>query len=121
MIYDLDGKYLKTIGKAGVAPGLFARPKGVAVDRQGLAYVVDAATQVVQIFDLEGRLLLFFGQAGASTQGEVLLPASVKVDYDNMGYFQKYVAPGRQCEYLIFVTSQFGGQKVSVYGFLKPK
>ena len=61
------------------------------------------------------------GQAGASTQGEVILPASVKVDYDHTAFFQKYLAPGRQCDYLIFVTSQVGGQKVSVYGFLKPK
>jgi DNA-binding beta-propeller fold protein YncE len=120
-VYDLDGKYLRTFGSAGVAPGLFARPKGVAVDRQGLAYVVDAATQVVQIFDTEGRLLLVFAQAGASTQGEVILPAAVKVDYDNVQYFQKYLAPGKQCEYLIFVISQSGMQKVSVYGFLKQK
>jgi DNA-binding beta-propeller fold protein YncE len=120
-IYDLDGKYIRTIGRAGVAPGAFARPKGVAVDKQGLTYVVDAATQVVQIFDTEGRLLLFFGQAGASTQGETLLPAAVKVDYDHVANFKKYVAPGRECEYLILVTSQFGGQKVSVYGFLKQK
>lgn len=120
-VYDLDGNYLRTIGRQGVAPGLFSRPKGVAVDRSGHAYVVDAATQVVQIFDTEGRLLLFFGAAGASTHGEVILPAAVKVDYDNAGYFQKFVAPGRQIEYLIFVTSQFGGQKVSVYGFLKQK
>ncbi len=118
-VYDLDGKYLRTIGQQGVAPGLFARPKGVAADRAGLTYVVDAATQVVQIFDAAGRLLLFFGQAGASTRGEVVLPAAVKVDYDHVNYFQKYVAPGYRCEYLILVTSQYGGQKVSVYGFLK--
>ena len=118
-IYDLDGKFLRSIGQQGVAPGLFARPKGVAADRAGLTYVVDAATQVVQIFDAEGRLLLFFGQAGASTRGEVVLPAAVKVDYDHVKYFQKFVAPGYQCEYLILVTSQYGGQKVSVYGFLK--
>lgn len=118
-VYDLDGKYLRSIGRAGVAPGMFARPKGVAVDRQGLAYVVDAATQVVQIFDPEGRLLLYFAQAGASAQGDVALPAVVKVDYDNISYFQKYAAPGRRLDYLIFVTSQIGGQKVSVYGFLK--
>jgi DNA-binding beta-propeller fold protein YncE len=120
-VYDLAGKYLRTIGGAGVAAGRFARPKGVAVDRQGLAYVVDAATQVVQIFDTQGRLLLFFAQAGASMAGEVILPASVKVDYDHVDYFKQFVAPGRQCEYLIFVTSQFGEQKVSVYGFLKQK
>jgi sugar lactone lactonase YvrE len=118
-VYDLQGKYLRSIGRAGVAPGMFARPKGIAVDHQGLTYVVDAVTQVVQIFDTEGRLLLFFAEAGASTQGDVVLPAVVKVDYDNLGYFQKFVAPGRQLDYLIFVTSQFGGQKVSVYGFLK--
>ena len=118
-IYDLDGKYLQTLGQHGLAPGSFARPKGVAVDYHGLAYVVDAATQVVQIFDPEGRLLLYFGQPGASTRGQLVLPASIKVDYDHVGYFQKYVAPGRQCEYLILVTSQFGPDKVSVYGFLK--
>ena len=118
-VYDPDGKYLRTIGQHGLAPGAFARPKGVAVDHDGLAYVVDAATQVVQIFDTEGRLLLYFGQPGASTRGELTLPAVVKVDYDNVGLFQKYVAPGHQCEYLILVTSQFGSQKVNVYGFLK--
>ena len=118
-VYDLEGKYLRTLGQQGLAPGSFARPKGVAVDRQGLTYVVDAATQVVQIFDAEGRLLLYFGQPGASTRGQLVLPASIKVDYDHVGYFQKYVAPGRQCEYLILVTSQFGPNKVSVYGFLK--
>jgi DNA-binding beta-propeller fold protein YncE len=118
-VYDLNGKYLRSIGHAGVAPGMFARPRGVAVDHQGITYVVDAATQVVQIFDTEGRLLLFFAQAGSSTQGQVILPAVVKVDYDNISYFQKFVAPGHRLDYLLFVTSQFGAQKVSVYGFLK--
>jgi sugar lactone lactonase YvrE len=120
-IYDVDGKFIRTIGRQGVAPGLFARPKGISVDREGHVYVVDAATQVVQIFDMEGHLLLFFGLAGATTQGEVVLPAAVEVDYDSVPLFQKYVAPAYQCDYLVFVTSQFGGQKVSVYGYLKKK
>jgi DNA-binding beta-propeller fold protein YncE len=120
-VFDLEGNYLRSIGSAGVAAGLFARPKGVAVDRQGYAYVVDAATQVVQIFDAEGRLCMYFAKAGDTTAGEVILPAVVKLDYDNIGCFEKYLAPGRKCEYLIFVTSQFGGQKISVYGFLKQK
>ncbi len=124
-VYDLEGKFLRTIGQQGVGYGAFARPKGVAVDRAGLAYVVDASTYVVQIFDPEGRLLLFFGQPGASTQGELALPAGVEIDYENTGYFQKYVAPGFECEYVILVTSQpppsVGPAKVSVYGFLKKK
>lgn len=118
-VFDLEGKFLRTIGQQGVAPGLFARPKGVAVDRNGYAYVVDAATQVAQIFNAEGKLLMYFGQPGASTQGELSLPAAIKLDYANVGYFQKYVAPGQECEYLILVTSQFGPKKVNVYGFLK--
>jgi len=74
---------------------------------------------VIVALDMEGRLLMYFAQSGASTQGEAILPAAVKLDYDNLGYFQKFVAPGRQIDYLIFVISQFGSQKVSVYGFLK--
>jgi DNA-binding beta-propeller fold protein YncE len=124
-VYDLEGKFLRTIGKQGVGFGAFARPKGVAVDRAGLAYVVDASTYVVQMFDPEGRLLLFFGQPGASTQGELALPAGVEIDYENAGLFQKYVAPGFECEYVILVTSQpppsLGAARVSVYGFVKKK
>ena len=120
-IYDLDGKYLNTIGQQGVGMGSFSRPKGVAVDREGITYVVDAAVQVVQMFDKQGRLLMYFGQPGATTRGQLLLPASVKVDYDHVSYFQKFVAPGHRCEYLILVTSQFGGDMVSVFGFLKNK
>jgi len=116
-VYDPEGSYVRTIGQQGVAPGLFARPKGVAVDREGRVYVVDASTQVVQLFDSEGRLLMYFGQAGSSTEGELYLPAAVKVDYDHVGLFQKLAAPGFKLEYLVLVTSQFGDRKVSVYGF----
>jgi DNA-binding beta-propeller fold protein YncE len=124
-VYDLEGKFLRAIGRQGVGFGAFARPKGVAVDRAGLAYVVDASTYVVQLFDPEGKLLLFFGQPGASMQGELALPAGVEIDYENVSYFQKFVAPGFECEYLILVTSQpppsLGAAKVSVYGFVKKK
>ena len=118
-VYDLDGRYLKTIGQQGVAPGLFARPKGIAVDRDGLVYVVDAATQVVQIFDPDGKLLMFFGQPETSPQGGLHLPAAVKIDYDNIKFFQDKVAPGFQCQYLILMTSQVGPSKVNIYGFVK--
>ncbi|MCX6889975.1 MAG: hypothetical protein NTX51_00375 [Verrucomicrobia bacterium] len=116
-VYDLEGNYQRTIGEQGIAPGLFARPKGVATDRQGISYVVDAATQVVQMFDADGRLLMFFGQAGSSGDGELYLPASVELDYENVALLQKKAAPGFKIEYLIWVTSQFGPHKVSVYGF----
>jgi hypothetical protein len=120
-VYDRDGNFLRTIGQQGVAPGLFARPKGVAADREGRILVVDASVQVVQMFDAEGRLLMYFGQPGASDQGELYLPAAVKVDYDNLSLFESQVAPCYRLEYLILVTSQFGDHKVGIYGFIREK
>jgi hypothetical protein len=88
------------------------------VDRDGRFYVVDAAAPVVQLFDADGRLLMFFGQPGSSGQAGLYLPAGLTVDYENTGLFQKYVAPGYKIEYLILLTNQVGPQKVSVFGFL---
>jgi DNA-binding beta-propeller fold protein YncE len=118
-VYDAEGNLIRSVGGQGLDPGSFARPKGIGVDRQGRMYVVDAATTVVQLFDPEGRLLMHFGEPKTSGPGALYLPAGLAVDYNNVGYFQKYAAPGSKLEYLIFVTNQVGPQKVSVYGFLR--
>ena len=118
-VYDAEGNYLRTIGEQGVTPGQFTLPKGIGVDREGRVYVLDAAAPVIQLFDSEGRLLMHFGQPGTSGAGSLYLPAGLTIDYDNVGLFQKYAAPGVKIEYLILVTNQAGPQKVSVYGFIK--
>jgi len=118
-IYDAEGNYLRTIGEQGVTPGQFTMPKGIGADREGRVYVLDAAAPVVQLFDGEGKLLMLFGQPDKSGAGSLYLPAGMTIDYDNIGLFQKYVAPGFKIEYLILLTNQAGPQKVSVYGFLK--
>jgi DNA-binding beta-propeller fold protein YncE len=118
-IFDSEGKYIRTVGELGVTPGQFSLPKGIGVDREGRFYVVDAAAPVVQLFDADGRLLMFFGQPATSGDAGLYLPAGLTVDYDNVGLFQKYVAPGYKLEYLILLTNQVGPQKVSVFGFLK--
>jgi DNA-binding beta-propeller fold protein YncE len=115
--YDFRGNVLQQFGSLGRAIGQFVRPRGIAVDRDGRLYVVDAAFENVQVFDPEGRLLLFFGNAGG-LPGNVNLPAKVEIDYDNVGLFADRVAPGYAVEYLILVTSQYGRNKVNVYGFL---
>ncbi len=116
---DDRGKLLKTFGSLGEMVGQFVRPKGVAVDREDRVYVVDAASEVVQIFNADGELLLFFGGAG-DRPGNIYLPAKVVIDYDNVDLFADRVAPGYKVEYLVIVTSQFGGNKVSVFGFIEP-
>jgi DNA-binding beta-propeller fold protein YncE len=118
-IYDAEGNFIRTIGEQGVTPGQFTLPKGIGADREGRVYVLDAAAPVVQLFDAQGKLLMFFGQPATSGAGSLYLPAGLAIDYDNVGLFQKYAAPGLKIEYLILLTNQVGPQKVSVYGFLK--
>jgi sugar lactone lactonase YvrE len=115
-IYDGDGRFLRRLGELGDHVGGMVRPKGVAVDREGRVYVVDAATEVVQVFDPEGHLLVFFGES-AGKRGGLVLPAKVLVDYDHVDHFRRYASPDFELEYLVLVTSQYGPNKVSVFGF----
>ncbi len=115
--YIRGGKTLvKQYGRIGSGIGQFARPKGVAVDKQGRMYVVDSAFENVQIFDEQGNVLLFFGEPG-NRMGNINLPVDVEIDYDHVDSFRKYERQGFRSEYLIMVTSQFGPNKVNVYGF----
>ena len=52
---------------------------------------------------------------------EILAMADVVIDYENVERFQTYAADGFEVEYLVFVSSQYGPRKVSVYGFGKKK
>jgi hypothetical protein len=116
--FDASGAFKRTFGKAGDNRGHFARPKGIAVDGAGRLYAVDAAFNNVQIFDREGRLLMFFGESG-EVPGGLLLPAKVVINTDSLKYFQQYLQPGFQADYLVFVTSQVGDRRVNVFAFGK--
>ncbi|MBI5558015.1 MAG: hypothetical protein HY885_10280 [Deltaproteobacteria bacterium] len=120
VIYDRDGHERGTIGRPGANLGHFARPRGVATDRQGRVFAVDAAFENVQIFRNDGQLLLFFGGSGTGP-GKLFLPADVFIDYDNIEYFKEYADPNFDIESLVIVTSQFGQRLVNVYAFGKEK
>ena len=55
---------LKNSERLGDSPGTFSRPAGIGVDSEGHIYVVDTAFNNFQIFNDEGRLLLWIGKAG---------------------------------------------------------
>lgn len=114
--YDREGRLVSTFGRLGDSSGHFARPKGIAVDREGNLYVVDAAFENIQVFNKKGKFLLFFGLQEPGP-GNFQLPAKVAVDYDNLQYFQKYVDPSFEIEYLVLVTSQIGDRAVNVLGY----
>ena len=122
-IFDLNGNFLTKIGNYGAGVGKLARPKGVAADKSGYIYVVDAAFGNVQVFNEQGELLMFFGEnfRGERGRGDMSLPAQIYIDYDNMEYFQDLVYPGYKLKYLIYVISQMGSDKLNVYGFIEPK
>lgn len=114
--FTLDGKPKGSFGKVGTGFGQFSRPKGIAVDRDGRIFIVDASFENVQIMDSEGKVLLFFGEPGPE-RGNINLPAAIAIDYDNVAYFQKFADPKFKLEYIILIASQFGRNKINVYGF----
>lgn len=114
--FSLDGEFIRSFGSVGDRPGKFSRPKGLAVDRDGYAYVVDSQFNNVQIFAHDGGALMAFGALSGGPDS-IDLPTVIKIDYDNVSYFQKYADPNFDIEYLVLVASQFGRNKVVVFGF----
>ena len=120
-IFSQQGKLIEVLGARGRMAGQFVRPKGISIDRAGRVYVVDSAFENVQLFDDQQRLLLFFPEKADEQQGALNMPTGIAVGYDNVQYFEKYVAPGFDLENVIVVTSQFGFNKVNVYGLVIPQ
>lgn len=114
--FTADGRFLRSYGEVGSTPGSFARPKGIALDKAGRLYVVDSAFQNVQVFDNAGRLLLHFGETREAFDG-LSLPAALRIDYDGAEQFRRRAAPDFEIEYVIMVASQFGPNKIDVFGF----
>lgn len=114
--YNNKGEFVMSIGSQGDAMGEFARPKGVAVDREGRIYAVDASFENVQIFDKDGKLLLFFPEQ-KSESVPLILPAGITLDDTLIEYFSPLVHSSFKVEYLVLVTSQYGGRKLNVFGF----
>ena len=83
LIYDYQGNHLATV--AGNQPGGydFARPQGIAVNEQGLIYLVDSFRGQVLIFDRETQLgVATLGEAGKEP-GRLSLPLDIIIDPDS--------------------------------------
>lgn len=117
-VFTEAGKFVRNLGSLGDGLGQFTRAKGLAIDNEKRLYVVDGAFENVQIFNNEDKLLMPFGDVGNGVGG-LNMPAKVSISYGSNKFFKKYVAPGYDIDYLIFVTNQFGQNRLNVYGFLK--
>ena len=118
---DRNGKALLTTGGVGDSYGQFSRPRGIAVGPGGVIYVVESVYEVVQMFSQKGEVLMGFGNFHAAP-GYLELPAGIAIDKSCLPYFEKYIDPRFEAEYLIFVASQAGKSRLGVYAFghLKP-
>jgi sugar lactone lactonase YvrE len=59
-----DGRFIKTWGKRGSAPGEFDTPHTIAIDSRGRVFVGDRANNRIQIFDQEGNFIEAWKQFG---------------------------------------------------------
>ena len=62
--FTSDGKFIKTWGKNGTAPGEFNEPHTLAMDSDGRLFVGDRANSRVQIFDQDGNFIDEWNQFG---------------------------------------------------------
>lgn len=92
-IFDAEGNFIRTFGKAGDGPGYFARPKGIAIDGDGHVWVADAVQNRVQVFTPEGRLLIWMGERG-TLPGQFSSLAGLTIDKTNR-VFTSEQFPGR--------------------------
>jgi DNA-binding beta-propeller fold protein YncE len=72
--FDKDGKFVKSWGKKGTAPGEFANVLSIAVDAQGNVYAGDGGNKRIQVFDNNGAFKTAFSnvdnpQAMCMTRG----------------------------------------------------
>jgi hypothetical protein len=106
-------------GKLGSTLSEYVRPRSIAFDRDGIMYVVDAGTQDVRMMNDMFQILLNFGEPGS--RGSLNVPAGIAISEENLPYYQQFAAPDFVLDRVIFVVSQFGDHKISIYGLGKKK
>jgi len=76
--FDKTGKFIKTWGKKGSAPGEFDGPHTLAMDTRGRLYVGDRGNNRIQIFDQDGNFIAQWAQFSR--------PSGVYIDKNDVIY-----------------------------------
>ena len=108
-IFDADGVFISTFGKAGDGPGYFARPKGVAIDGDGHVWVADGVQDRVQVFTKEGQLLISIGGHGL-LPGQFQGLVGITIDKRNR-VFTSEIYPGRAQQFQYVTDAQAEQQR----------
>jgi len=108
-IFDAEGNFIRTFGKAGDGPGFFARPKGIAIDSDGHVWVADAVQDRLQVFTPEGRLLIYLGTHGLYP-GMFQSLAGLAIDKNNRVMTTEQL-PGRMQIFRYFTNAEARAEK----------
>lgn len=104
-IFDADGNFVRTWGKAGDGPGYFARPKGLTFDSDGHVWVCDGVQDRLQVFTPDGRLLLYLGGHGIYP-GKFQSLVNVTFDAKTNRVFTTEQLPGRMQIFRYFTNAE---------------
>ena len=63
--FDKNGKFIKSWGSQGTAPGQFNTLHSIAIDAQGNVYIGDRGNQRIQVFDNDGNFKTMYQNVGA--------------------------------------------------------
>src|ERR1017187_9393870 len=105
LVYDADTLKLKRkMGTTGhkhelTTPGDFAKPTGVAVDKEGNLYVADTLNDRIEVFDDDGGFIRTWGKNGDGP-GYFARPKGVTIDADG----HVWVADGMQDRVQVFTN-----------------
>jgi DNA-binding beta-propeller fold protein YncE len=66
-VFDRTGKFLRTIGRAGMGPGEFRTPHALEFDSQGRLIVADRHNHRIQILTKEGKFVREYHEFGRSS------------------------------------------------------
>jgi sugar lactone lactonase YvrE len=90
--WTADGKFIKTWGRTGSAPGEFSTPHVIAMDSRGRLFVGDRNNNRIQIFDQDGNFLDLWYQFGRpsgiviTADDRIYVADSESFDFHNPGW-----------------------------------
>ena len=85
--FSKDGRFIKSWGKRGTAPGEFETPHALAMDSRGRLFVGDRGNNRVQIFDQDGKFLEEWKQFGR--------PSGVFIDRNDTIYVADHTSDAK--------------------------
>lgn len=125
-LYDLEGHFLETRGRRGIAPGEFNYPGDIDLDADGNLYMIDTMNARIQVLAPDGTVLRTMGERGTA-RGSFSTPKGIAVSPSGLIYISdatqhKIVIFNRDGDYLLTLGGGFvyTGENIAPGGFYFP-